>query len=131
MYDFEALERYLAERAGMDFAWGSDRNDCASFYAGAAAAMAGRHLLKGLRWRSEAGAARVIARLGGFEAAVSSRMTPIAPAFAKRGDAAGVQDARFGFLLMLVEGDFLVGPGNGVRLMRAPRRAMIRAWSLV
>lgn len=128
--DFEALERYLADRRVMDFAWGSRANDCVSFYAGAARAMTGRNLLAGLRWTTQRGAARVIGRLGGLEAAVSARLSPIAPAMAKRGDCAGVADARFGLLLMLVEGDILTGPGNGRRLMRAPRGAMIRAWAL-
>lgn len=128
--DFEALGRYLDERAAMSFAWGSAANDCVSFYAGAARAMTGVNLLHGLSWTTERGAARVIGRLGGFEAAIGTRMAPCAPAFAQRGDAAGVKDDRFGILLMLVEGDMLVGPGGGCRLIRAPRSAMIRAWTL-
>lgn len=127
--DFTALAAWLAERAAMPFAWGSSANDCVSFYAGAARAMAGFDPIKGLRWTTERGAARVIGRMGGMAAAVSSRMTPIAPALAKRGDAAGVRDERFGLLIMLVEGEWLVGPGNGRRLMRAPRGAMLRAWT--
>lgn len=128
--DFEALQRYLDARATMPFAWGSRANDCISFYAGAARAMTGARLISGLRWTTERGAARVINRLGGIEAAIDARMTPCPPAFAQRGDAAGVADDRFGLLLMLVEGDMLVGPGNGRRLMRAPRSAMVRAWTL-
>lgn len=128
--DFEALERYLNDRAAMPFAWGSTANDCVSFYAGAAQAMAGVNLLHDLSWTTERGAERVIGRLGGFEAAISTRMSSCAPAFAQRGDAAGVRDGRFGMLLMLVEGDMLVGPGDGRRLMRAPRSAMIHAWTL-
>lgn len=129
MRDFEALDRYLADRRAMPFIWGSKANDCVSFYAGAARAMSGVDLLSGLNWSTETGAARVIGRLGGFEAAVTTRMKPIAPAMARRGDAAGVADERFGYLLMLVEGDWLVGPGNGDRLMRARRSAMRLAWT--
>lgn len=130
MRDFEALDRYLAVRRTMVFAWGSSANDCVSFYAGAAFAMEGVRLLKGLRWSTERGAARVIAGLGGLEAAISARMTSIAPSMARRGDAAGVRDERFGLLLMLVEGDTLAGPGNGSRLMRARRSAMTFAWTI-
>lgn len=127
--DFTALAAYLAERQTMAFAWGSRANDCVSFYAGAARAMAGFDPIAGLNWTTERGAARVIGRMGGMAAAVSSRMTPVAPAMAMRGDAAGVHDDRFGLLIMLVEGEWLVGPGNGRRLMRAPRSAMLRAWT--
>lgn len=128
--DFEALDRYLAERRSVPFAWGSRANDCVSFYAGGAQAMAGVDPIDGLSWTTARGAARVIKRLGGFEAAISSRLSPIAPALALRGDAAGVPDPRHGLLLMIVEGDTLVGPGDGTKLMRAPRSAMIRAWTL-
>ncbi|NBB37638.1 DUF6950 family protein [Sphingobium yanoikuyae] len=128
MRDFEALDRYLAERAAMPFQWG--KNDCVSFYAGAAKALCGARLLKGMRWGSEAGAARLVNEMGGLKDAISSRLAPIEPAFAQRGDAAGVHDERFGLLLMVVEGSLLVGPGNGRRLMRAPRSAMLCAWSL-
>jgi hypothetical protein len=125
MRDYGALARYLAERRAMPFAWGRKGNDCAAFAGGAIKAQTGRDPLAGLRWSTATGAARLIARLGGMEAAVSARLTPIAPAKAHRGDLAGVADGRFGLLLMVVEGETLIGPGNS----RAPRSAMIHAWS--
>ncbi len=128
MRDFEALDRYLAERRTMPFAYGSKANDCVSFYAGAARAMAGVDLMRGRKWSSELGAARVIARLGGFEAAISAHMTPIAPALARRGDAAGVFCPDHGMMLMLVEGETLAGPGDHGTL-RCPRSAMVAAWT--
>lgn len=129
MRDFEALDRFLAERARMPFAWGSAANDCISFYAAAARAMADHDPIEGLKWSSEIGAARVIRRLGGLAAAVSSRMTPVAPAFAMRGDAAAVEHPEHGLSLMLVEGETLVAPGER-GLERHPRSAMIFAWTL-
>lgn len=128
MRDFEALDRYLAARFRMPFAWGSAANDCVSFYAGAAQAMAGRKLLGDLKWNSEAGAARVIRRLGGFEAAISAHMTPVAPALAMRGDAAAVDHPDHGLSLMLVEGDTLVSPGTH-SLERRSRSSILLAWT--
>ncbi|MBO9526416.1 MAG: hypothetical protein J7517_09850 [Sphingobium yanoikuyae] len=128
MRDFEALDRYLAARRAMPFAYGSRANDCVSFYAGAARAMTGKDLMQGRKWSSELGAARVIARLGGFEAAIDAHMTPIAPALARRGDAAGVFCPDHGMMLMLVEGDTLAGPGD-TGILRRPRSAMLTAWT--
>lgn len=128
MRDFVALDRYLAERRAMPFAYGSAANDCVSFYAGAARAMAGVNLMRGRRWSSKLGAARVIARLGGFEAAIDTHMTPVAPALARRGDAAGVECPDHGMMLMLVEGDTLAGPGP-LGILRRPRSAMVTAWT--
>jgi hypothetical protein len=125
--DLEALLGYLAERAAMPFAWGREENDCVSHMAGAVKAQTGRNCLPEANWSSETGAARVLRRLGGIEAAMDARFARIAPAAALRGDIAGVADARFGFRLMIVEGDSLVGPGpRGHR--RNPRSAMVIAW---
>lgn len=128
MRDFVALDRYLSDRRAMPFIYGSTANDCVSFYAGAARAMAGIDLMCGRRWSSELGAARVIARLGGFGAAIDAHMTPIAPALARRGDAAGVECPDHGMMLMLVEGDTLAGPGP-LGTLRRPRSAMVTAWT--
>lgn len=123
--DLAALSAYLADRAGMPFAWGRKGNDCVSFAAGAVQAQTGRDVLCGLDWRSEKGARRRVAVMGGLESAVTSRMgAPIAPARAHRGDVAGVM-VDGGMALMIVEGATLVGPEN----RRLPRGAMIRAWS--
>lgn len=126
MRDHDALIAFLADRDRMPFDW--RRNDCARFAAGAVRAQTGRNPLKGLRWGSAAGAARVLARLGSMEAAVSARLRPIAPAAARRGDIAGVPDAVLGLSLLVVEGETLVGPGaQGTK--RLARSAMTHAWS--
>ncbi len=129
--DYDALDRYLAERRRMPFAWGRSRNDCVSFAAGAAIAQTGRDPLKGLRWESEAGALRLLTRLGGLEAAISARLPGIAPAQALRGDIAGVPCHYLpgALRLMVIVGELLIGPGeHGVEFQT--REAMMRAWSL-
>lgn len=127
MRDHDALLAALSARATTPFDW--RRNDCVRYAAAAVKAQTGRNPLRGIkRWYSAAGARRVLDSLGGMEAAVSARLTPIAPAAAKRGDIAGVPDDALGLRLMVVEGETLVGPcGRGER--REPRRAMTRAWS--
>lgn len=112
----------------MPFAWGSMANDCVSATAATIRAYSSHDPIDGLCWTNEAQARAVIASLGGFEAAISSRLTPIEPAVAQRFDAAMVVLPE-GPLLAIVEGDSLVGPG-AQRQMRLPRRAMIRAWTV-
>lgn len=126
--DYDALLRFIAEREAVPHSFGKQRNDCVAYGAGAIRAQTGRAPLGRLRWTTVRGAARVLKRLGGMEAAVSARLRPIAPAEAMRGDIAGIDDAQFGLRLMVVEGDTLVGPGaHGNK--RQPRAAMIKAWS--
>lgn len=126
--DHDALIRFIAERERTPYRAGRRHNDCAAYAGGAVSAQTGRNPLRGLRWSTEAGAARVLKRLGGMNAAVSARLTPVAPASAARGDVAGVADEAFGLRLMIVEGNTLVGPGaRGNK--RMPRAAMIKAWS--
>lgn len=108
----------------MPFEWGRKANDCVAFAGGAVRAQTGIDPLKGLRWTSQRSAMRLLSRLGGLEAAVSSRLSPVAPALARRGDIAGVVE-NGKLLLMVVEGALLVGPGQ----RRAPRAAMSLAWS--
>lgn len=124
--DYKALLAELESRAQLPFDW--RRNDCARFAAACVRAQTGDNPLKGLRWGSAAGARRLLDRLGGMEAAVDARLRRIPPAFARRGDVAGVADPVLGVSLMIVEGPTLVGPGDaGVR--RVPRAAMTMAWS--
>lgn len=127
MRDHEAMFAEIERRSRLPFSW-REHNDCAKFAAAIVRAQTGKRPLKELRWASPAGAKRVLDRLGGMEAALDARLTPIAPAAAKRGDVAGVDDATFGLRLMIVEGDTLVGPGRR-GLKREPRAAMIAAWS--
>jgi len=126
MRDHEAMVAAIAERAAMPFDWKA--NDCARFAAAVVEAQAGKRPLAGLRWGTAAGAARVLERLGGMEAAVSARLRSIPPAQAQRGDVAGVPDEALGLRLMIVEGATLVGPGErGAK--REPRSAMTHAWA--
>lgn len=126
MRDYEAMTAAIAARGTVPFDWKA--NDCARFAAAVVEAQTGKRPLKGLRWRTAAGAKRVIERLGGMEAALDARLTPVPPSMAKRGDVAGVPDDELGLRLMIVEGATLVGPGpKGAR--REPRSAMTHAWS--
>lgn len=127
-YDVKAALAEIEGRIAMSFAWGSDANDCVSATAAVIRAHSGVDPIDGLVWADEAQARAVIASLGGFEAAISSRLTPIEPAMAQRFDAAMVLLPE-GPLLAIVEGDSLVGPGTA-RQMRLPRRAMVRAWTV-
>ncbi|ATC25215.1 DUF6950 family protein [Caulobacter vibrioides] len=126
--NYEALHAYVASHMRTPFAWG--QHDCVLFAAGAVQAQTGEDPLRAYRgrWASERGAARVLKRLGGMEAAVNTVLQPITPAMAQRGDVAGWLDARGRLQLAIVEGETLVGPGPSGQL-RLPRKAMTRAWS--
>lgn len=131
MRNMAALYRLLQERATMPFAWGNDANDCVSFAAAAVCAQTGRKIkFGGHSWTTALGACRVLDQIGGLAAAVSAELVEIGPAFAMRGDIAGVPTRPGGndILLMIVEGDTLVAPGES-GLMRMPRSAMTMAWS--
>ena len=128
--DLDALITFLEGRARMPFAWGRSRNDCISFGLGAVKAQTGVDLLagSGLRWNSALSAARVLDRLGGMDAAISARLAVIPVAMAHRGDVGVVQGVN-GPLLVVVEGDTVVGPDlNGCQ--RLPRSALIKTWTL-
>jgi len=105
-----------------------DGNCCARFLLGAIKAQFGRAPRLPVRWRTEGGARRAIARLGGFEHAVDTIFTEIPLGGAQMGDIAGVIDPVRGFHVLLVEGPTLCCPGER-RLERIPRSAMVRAWS--
>lgn len=126
--NYEALHAYVASHMRTAFAWG--QHDCVLFAAGAVQAQTGEDPLRAYRgrWTSERGAARVLKRLGGMEAAVNTVLSPIAPAMAQRGDVAGWLDAKGRLQLAIVEGETLVGPGPSGQL-RLPRKTMTRAWS--
>ncbi|MEG3144211.1 hypothetical protein U1839_06050 [Sphingomonas sp. RT2P30] len=126
--DYEALHRYLAERSLMPLAWGRDGNDCISHGAGAVRVQNGRELLDGLNWTSAISAGRIIAREGGLEAMISTRLRAIAPAHAHRGDIGAVPGDQYlgGLAIVVVDGALLVGPGG----MRLARHAMTLAWGI-
>lgn len=125
--DHQAALAIVEGRINAPFVWGSDANDCISFMAAVVRAYCGYDPIHGLHWSDEAEGAAVIAGLGGFEAAISSRLTPIAPAMASRWDVALVETAA-GPLAMVVEGAMLVGPGP-TRQRRLPRKMMVKAWT--
>lgn len=125
--DHDALLALIEQVAGKPFAWRD--HHCARFAARAVEAQTGRDPMAGIVCRSKRQAIVVLEQEGGLEAAVDRRLRRIAPALAARGDIAGVVDDEFGIRLMVVEGATLVGPGaTGQR--RAPRAAMIMAWSV-
>jgi hypothetical protein len=127
--NYEGLLRYLAQRSRTPFAWGRDANDCVSHMLGALEAQ-GTPLDPATlpAWSSERGAARVLARLGGLEAALGGWLRPIAPAMAQRGDIAGVIGPDGTMAVLIVEGDTLVGPSPAGH-QRLARSRMVRAWS--
>ena len=112
----------------MPFAWGRDKNDCVSFAAAAVLATTGREIdFGGARWLTKVGAARVLKRLGGLEAAVDRHLARVTPAFAQRGDIAAILGSG-GLLLGVIEGDTIAGPCP-TGIMRLPRAAAQMAWS--
>ena len=126
MRNFDELIAFIAARETVPHDW--QRNDCVRYAAGAIGAQTGSDPLADLKpWTSASQAKRLAVRMGGLEAAVDKRLARIAPAFAARGDIAGVPDEAFGILLMVVEGHSLVGPGEHGN-HRLPRSAMTMAW---
>lgn len=121
-----ALAAFIDARQNRPHDW-SD-NCCVRFVFGAVAAQFGAAPDPGADWHDQRTARRAIAKVGGIAARMDELYAPIDPATAKRGDIAGVADPVHGFLLALVEGETLAGPGEE-RLARLPRSAMVRAWS--
>lgn len=118
---------FLTGRAQMPFAWGA--NDCCTFAADCAEAITGTDPMADLRgYDSEIGAGRVLVKSGveSFEALVDAIFDEVPVGMARRGDLAlAMQGNEAG--LMVVEGDWLVGPSED-GLKRVPRDRMIRAW---
>lgn len=82
------LSAYLLERKAQPFAW--VKNDCCTFAAGAVIAMTGRDPMADLRgkYKTRAGAGKLIARAGNLQALASQYLgAPLAsPLLAMRGD---------------------------------------------
>lgn len=129
-----AFIAYLAQREAWAFGFGAEGRvqDCARFCDGGVLAFHGVAPLASFahQWTTARGAARVIRRAGGLEAAVSSVMDPVSITLARRADVALFIDAHGAEALALVEGPTLVGPAPGVGLARLPRAAMVRAWTV-
>lgn len=123
--DHHMLVLWLRTMEVVPFTEPGGSNDCAAFAARAVEKQTGRVIRVPGRGSAVA-ARRALKRMGGLEAAVTARLgPPIAPAHARRGDIAGVMDASGELVLMVVEGETLVGPGN----RRTVRGAMTMAWS--
>lgn len=107
-------------RAGWQ--WGV--HDCCTWTADVVAAMTGQDPLADIRgrWRTAAGAGRMLRRLGGLQAAVSARLGPPLPALvlAQRGDVV---------LLHTPQGDALGVCAGAVVL--APGLQGLSRWPLV
>ena len=128
--DFDRLAGYLADRMRTPFAWGRSKHDCVSFGLGAVKAMTRRDVLEGsgLRWGSKSGARRVVMRLGGLEAAVDRYLDEVPVGMAQRGDI-GLIDGEAGPLLVVFDGELVLGPAEPGGLSRLPRAAVRKAWS--
>lgn len=130
MREPDALIPYIDARMRMPFAWGDRANDCASFADGGCRAQGCGSIIHelGVSWTTGLGAARVLKRLGGLQAAMDLRRLRVARAKALRGDI-GLVEGAHGPLLVLIEGDTVAGPGPyGVQ--RFPRQALIAAWDI-
>ena len=134
--DIDALYRFIAEREAVPFTWGRRANDCVSFAIGAAMAQGAADPLAGtlvdgapIDWTDEASADVAIEAVGGLQTAFDARFASIAPAMAQRGDI-GAVTAGNRMILVVIEGDMVVGPGP-TGLHRLPRRAVAMAWRAV
>lgn len=125
----DRFEAFLEARRFTPFAWGS--NDCATFAADWVREATDADPIAELRgkWKTEAGAARTIARLGGLREAVSARLAEIPPAQAQRGDVGLVlTEICAGAPALVVFGiDAAFGPGpRGLTMV--DRAAVLTAW---
>lgn len=151
----ERLARFVADRARAAFAWGA--HDCCTFALRSVEEITGVDLLPGRRWRTAAGAARAIRKLGragapgggGIEAAAvaiaAAHAAPEVPVLeARRGDvvlaavptAAGApgvggnppEETRLEDALGVAEIGHALFAGAGGGLVRLPLAACRRAW---
>lgn len=120
-----ALVAFIDSRANRPHDWTG--NCCARFVLGGVEAQFGSAPALAVEWSDLRTARRALAAVGGLEAEADRLFEAIEPAQAQFGDIAGVDHPSEGFLLMIVEGETLVGPGDHGNV-RAPRREMVRAW---
>lgn len=125
------LAAYLAAVKAQPFAW--VENDCCSFAANGVQAIKGEDPMAPLRgkYRTEAGAARLIARAGGLQPLVTRYLgEPMhAPALAGRGDVVLFEMAPpYGpHALGLCVGAQIAAPGAD-RMVLLPLAAAVAAW---
>jgi hypothetical protein len=130
MRDLTALTAFINSRQNVGHAIGRKANDCAGFALDAVEAQTGTRAAPRLNWSTPAAALKIIRRFGSLEGAFDAFFERVPPAFAVRGDIAGVPDEEFGIHPMIVEGMTLVCPGEEGN-KRAPRSMMTCAWSAV
>lgn len=123
--DRVALVRFIESRSAMPHDWNG--NCCVRFVLCAVEAQFGSAPAPSVTWTNERSAKRAIAKAGGIAAECDRLFVPITPAQAQMGDIAGIDDPESGFMLMIVEGATLAGPGE-TKLERRPRAVMVRAW---
>ena len=134
------LHAAIAERETMPFGYG--KHDCCLAACALIQAQTGKDPAKGLRrYRSFAGAAKIVAEHGGMIGlanAVAEQLgaNPVAPTFAQRGDAALVNAALptggEGQALGVVDpsGMFVLVPAPDAGWTRVPRKAAVIAWRI-
>lgn len=140
--DIEALIAFVDSRQDVPHKWGRAANDCVGYALDAIEAQTGVRIAPELNWTSQASALRVLRVFGSLEAAFDAHFERVAPAFAHRGDIAfapaqpvrgqplAIAEGPFAYHPAVIEGSFLVGPGErGNR--RLPRSVMTIAWSIV
>lgn len=128
--DPDALIPFLEDREGFTFAYSGAKgtHDCARFAGAGVKAVHGVDPLASFAgsWSTEVGAARVIQRAGGLDAALDTVMDRIDVTAANRGDVVLLADRT----LALVEGASVVGTHSERGLIRAPRSAIKAAWTV-
>lgn len=127
--DPHALIDFLDSRGDWSFGYGPEAktHDCARFFSAGIEAVTGIAPLDRFSgsWTTEMGAARVMRRAGGLDAAVSAIMTEVPVTLAQRGDGGLVA----GDALVLIEGATVVGLSE-VGYYRLPRSALLKAWTV-
>lgn len=127
--DPHALVDFLDGRADWTFGYEPKprMHDCARFFSAGIQAVTGIAPLDRFSgsWTTEMGAARVLRRAGGLDAAVSAIMTEVSVTLAQRGDGGLVA----GDALVLIEGATVVGLSE-VGYYRLPRSALLKAWTV-
>lgn len=121
---FDAL---IAQRQRAPFAWG--QHDCCLFAADAVLALTGSDPAAAWRgaYSDAAGAARLLAELGGVRAIAAAHGREIRPLAARLGDV-GVLEHDGRDLLAVCAGDVWLAPAAGQGLTAAPLDAALAAW---
>ena len=109
------------------FEWGT--NDCCMFAVGAVKAITGVDYGAGYRYKTEKGAAKVLAKAGGVEAIATKCLgESISPLYAQRGDVVSFESGK-GLALGICVGDKIAAMReNG--LMFLPMSQALKGWSV-